>query len=106
MNHLDPNVVIALVTGFCGLFGGLLVAIVYSKSNERMAEMKEKSQREFMEKRDQAQQELIVYKIDQLQRSQEKHNKIIERTYKLETDVQVLAERCDDIIDRVEKLEK
>lgn len=102
----DPNIIIACITGAFGLVGGLLVAVVYTHSNERMMEVKEKNQREATEKRDEAQQSLIVYKIEQLQKSQDKHNSIIERTYKIESNVNALSERVDDLSDRVCHIEE
>lgn len=36
--------------------------------------------------------DLMMYRIEQLEKKQDKHNTLIERTYKLEEDVKILKE--------------
>ena len=38
---------------------------------------------------------LIEYKLDELTKRVDKHNNVIERTYKLERDVAVIKDHCD-----------
>lgn len=38
-----------------------------------------------------------LYRIEQLEKKQDKHNNLIERTYQLEKDVAVLDERVHDL---------
>lgn len=38
---------------------------------------------------------LIVYRLEQLEAKQDKHNSIIERTYKLERDIAVIKDHID-----------
>jgi xanthosine utilization system XapX-like protein len=48
---------------------------------------------------------LIGYRIDQLEKKVTKHNNIVERTYKLESDMETVWKRYDDMkqdIDRIE----
>ena len=40
---------------------------------------------------------LIEYKLEELTKRVEKHNSVIERTYKLESKVAVVEQRLDDI---------
>lgn len=48
---------------------------------------------------------VVSLKIDQLEKKQDKHNSIIERTYKLETDVEVLKQRETASEKRLRELE-
>lgn len=43
--------------------------------------------------------------IDELKKSVEKHNQVIERTYKLEADSETQWRRHDELADRVARLE-
>lgn len=49
---------------------------------------------------------LVGYKIDVLEKKVEKHNQVIERTYKLESDMATSWKRYDDMADRIERLEQ
>ena len=40
---------------------------------------------------------LIEYKLEELTKKVEKHNSVIERTYKLESKVAVMEQRLDDL---------
>lgn len=40
---------------------------------------------------------LTTYRIDQLEKKVEKHNKVVERTYKLEKDEAVFYEKLEEI---------
>ena len=37
MHHLDPNIIAALIPGLFGLAGGVIVAVITSRSTERQA---------------------------------------------------------------------
>ena len=41
---------------------------------------------------------LVVYRIDQLEKKVEKHNSIIERTFKLEEDVKFLKDNLYEVL--------
>lgn len=41
--------------------------------------------------------ELILYRLGELEKKQEKHNSVIERTFQLEKDVRVLEQKVKDI---------
>lgn len=48
---------------------------------------------------------VLETKMDTLSDKVEKHNSVIERTYKLETDAATAWKRHDELADRVERLE-
>lgn len=48
---------------------------------------------------------VLETKMDALSGKVEKHNSVIERTYKLETDAATAWKRHDELADRVERLE-
>ena len=49
---------------------------------------------------------LIAYRLSELEKRVEKHNQIVERTYKLEETAQLLDERVKVANHRIEDLEK
>lgn len=49
---------------------------------------------------------LIVYRLEQLEQKVNKHNSVIERTYKLEKQESVMKEQIKVINHRIEDLEK
>lgn len=49
---------------------------------------------------------LTNYKIDELRKVVEKHNGLIDRTYKLESDLTLVNEKLDVLDHRVDALEK
>ena len=49
--------------------------------------------------------EIVRVKIENLSRAVEKHNQIIERTYKLESDVKTAFDKLDEERTRIERLE-
>ena len=50
--------------------------------------------------------ELIVYRIDELTKKVEKHNQLVERTYKLEQDAAVMEEKMKVANHRIDDIEK
>lgn len=49
---------------------------------------------------------LVVYRIEQLEKKVEKHNNLIERTYKVEESVTLLEEKIKVANHRIDDLEK
>lgn len=47
-----------------------------------------------------------IYRIEQLEKKQDKHNSVIERVYKLEETQAITDEKMDTISRRVDRLEK
>lgn len=52
------------------------------------------------------QNELTLYRINQLEKKQDKHNEVIERTYKIEEHLGVIDEQIKVANHRIEDLEK
>jgi len=46
-----------------------------------------------------------LYRIEQLEKKQDKHNNVVERVYDLEKKVDVITERQEDFKERIETLE-
>ena len=51
-------------------------------------------------------QKLIAYRLEQLENKVDKHNQVIERTYKLEEDTAILDEKIKVANHRIDDLEK
>ena len=102
MHHPDPNIIVALITGLFGLAGGVIVAVITSRSTERQLQIKDAASK-VAEKKDAAQQELISYKIDQLTTKVEKHNQVVERVALLEHDMKTVWMRYDDLKKEMKK---
>lgn len=49
---------------------------------------------------------LISYRLDQLEKKVEKHNTVVERTYKLEKDLSTAFTRIDGLREDIQKIEK
>lgn len=49
--------------------------------------------------------QIVQVKIEELTKKVEKHNEIVERTYKLESDVQTAFNKIDEGRERIERLE-
>ena len=49
---------------------------------------------------------LLDYRLQQLERKQDKHNSVIERTYHVETEVEVIREQMKVVNHRIENLEQ
>lgn len=65
------SIIVGVVTGLCALAG------TYFAHNKNTA--------------------LILYRLDKLEEKQDKHNGLIERTYKLESDLKTAFVRIDEL---------
>ncbi|MBR3423770.1 MAG: hypothetical protein IKG80_04700 [Clostridia bacterium] len=72
---MSDTVIVALISGGLGLIGVILTVYFSSKQTEKQIK---------------AQADLTRYRIDQLEKKVDKHNQVIERTFKLE-------QRVDDL---------
>lgn len=68
---MDADVIVAIVSGLCVAIPSVIATI---SSNQKS-------------------QELINYKIEELDKKVEKHNSVIERTYTLEDEVHIIQEK-------------
>lgn len=73
----------AIISSFIGSGSTVIVALIAIISNNQV----------------------IKVKIEELEKKQDKHNKLIERTYKLESDMATVWKRYDDMSDRIERVE-
>ena len=48
---------------------------------------------------------VIAYRLEALEKKVDRHNSVVERTYKLETDTATAWKRHDELAERVERLE-
>ena len=49
---------------------------------------------------------LTLYRLEQVERKQDRHNNLIERVYKNEQDIEVLKERISSTNNRIDDIEK
>lgn len=68
---MDNTVIVAIISGLCVSVPSVIATI--SSNNKAQA--------------------LMNYKIDELDKKVEKHNKVIERTFNLENEVHILEEK-------------
>ena len=109
VNHIDPNLLVALCTGLLSFAGATIVAKINASSAKEIAQMKEESTTRLAEKKDKAQQELVSYKIDKLTEKVEKHNNVVENVAILQHDMSTVWMRYDDmkkLIDGIKKQEE
>lgn len=81
---MSDSVIVALITGFLTLVGSFIAN--YTANNKTKT--------------------IILFRLDSIEKKQDKHNNIIERTYKLEKEVAVLNNRETVSEHRIEDLEK
>lgn len=81
---MSEAIAVAIITGTLALAGGF--GANYVQNNKTKA--------------------LIIYRLDAIERKQDKHNSIIERTYKLEQNFAVLANRTNVSEHRLDDLER
>ena len=76
---MDKEIIIALI----GALPTIIVAVISIVSNNQ----------------------IVKVKIEELEKKVDKHNQIIERTYKLESDVKTAFDKIDEGRSRIERLE-
>lgn len=86
MNEL----IVALVTGGLSLLGTVITVIVGFKQTSKQVDAKT---------------DLTIYRIEQLEAKQDKHNTLIERTYKLEEKADLMQERMKVANHRLDDIE-
>lgn len=73
----------SIINSLIGIVPALLVAVVSIISNNQ----------------------IVKVKIEELEKKVDKHNQIVERTYKLESDVKTAFNKLDEERQRIERLE-
>ncbi len=87
---MDAGIIIALITGVSTLAGVIITVRSGNKNTEK--QLKEQTK-------------LTLYRIDQLEIKQQKHNELIERMYIAEDKINVLDERVKVANHRIDDLE-
>lgn len=87
---MNTEVIVALVTGAVTLFGVIITVISeHKKTQEQIRE----------------QSKLTLYRIEQLEKKQDKHNSLIERMYAVEDKLNILDEKIQSAYKRIDKIE-
>lgn len=127
---MTEGVIVAIIGCFATMFGAILTFIIQIKKlrNDQKVhsdEMKEEQQKQFNELKTNVATQinglhdsikdikseyekstaLTTEKLSQLEKKQDKHNQLIERMYRVETDVEVLKNRESVSEHRIEDLE-
>lgn len=87
---MNVQVIVALVAGAFTFAGTVLT--VWKGNKETEAKLKEQT-------------DLTIYRIEQLEIKQDKHNTLIERMYNAEDRINLLDERTNSNTQRIEQLE-
>ena len=87
---MSNEVIVALVTGIFTLAGVVITVIAGNR----------KTQQQISEN-----QKLTIYRIEQLEKKQDKHNSLIERMYNAEDKLNILDERTNSNTRRIDDLE-
>lgn len=88
---MTEGIIIAIITAGLSLVG-VIVTVVYG--NKKTANTVK------------AQTDLTLYRIEELEKKQDKHNNVIERMYKVEQDVTLLKEKVKVENHRIDDLEE
>ncbi len=88
---MSEAVIVGLITA-----GSAIVCQVILALSGRAAARKENAEN----------QRLITYRLDQLEQKVTAHNNVIERTYKLERDSEIIKEKLSSASHRIADLEK
>lgn len=87
---MTEGIIIAIITSVF-TFAGVVITVLYGNKKTRDS-VKEQT-------------ELTLYRIEQLERKQDKHNGVIERTYKVEDRLNVIDEKLKVVNHRIDDLE-
>lgn len=91
METVIPTIVAALISGGAAI----IVSVINANANHKKLFTE-------LEKRD----ELQAYRIEQLEKKQDKHNALVERMFNVEKRVEVLEEKTRVANHRIEDLER
>ena len=87
---MNASIIVALVTGAFTLTGVIITVVAGNRSTAQ--QMKEQT-------------DLTLYRIEELEKKQEKHNSLIERMYEAEDNIKLLDERVKVANHRISDLE-
>jgi len=87
---MNTEVIVALVTGIFTLTGVIITVVAGNhKTSQQISEN----------------QKMTIYRIEQLEKKQDKHNSLIERMYNAEDKLNILEERTNSNTRRIDDLE-
>lgn len=95
----------SIVSAIIAAFAAIVVCIYENRLQLRQFEEIRKDQAAEAKRRHDESLEMITYKIDQLSDRVDKHNNLIERTYELEKEAEILKEQIKVANHRIEDLE-
>lgn len=87
---MDGGAIATIITGILTLAGVVITVIAGNKNTEKQISENSK---------------VTLYRIEQLEKKQDKHNTLIERMYNAEEDIKLLNERQKVANHRIEDLE-
>ena len=87
---MDGGVIVALVTGVFTLAGVVITVVAGNKSTAKQINENSK---------------VTLYRIEQLEKKQDKHNTLIDRMYEAEENIKLLNERQKVANHRIDDLE-
>lgn len=87
---MSAEIVVAIVSGMFTLMG-VIITVIYGNKNT--------------EKKIKEQSDTTIYRIEQLEKKQDKHNNLIERMYAAEDKINILEERQKVANHRIDDLE-
>lgn len=93
---MSAEIWVAIITSLGSLAGIIITVLWGNKKNDERSKEQTKQSKE--------QAELMLYRIDQLEKKQDKHNCLIERMYKLEKEEAVIEEELEAIRQHIDDL--
>lgn len=92
---MDSVIIVALVSACVPALASVIVVVIQGNKTEKLNDAKTKWMLDDVKK-----------DITRLESAQNKHNNLIERTYKLERDLATAFVKLDDLRDEVHELQK
>lgn len=89
---------VAIITGGLALAGTVITVVWGNKKSEKRQKESDAERKE--------QNDLVLYRIDELEKKQDKYNHLQERTYKDEQDIAVIKKDIRSIRERMDYLHK
>lgn len=81
---MDTTIAVALVSGICTGVFSVVATVLSNNKSQSVINAKIEENNKFVD-----------YKIEELRKQVEKHNKVIERTYKLEQEVHLIEDKIE-----------
>lgn len=95
---MSGEIWVAIIAGLFGFAGTVITVVWGNKKNETRAQENARMVKK--------QTDLTLYRIDQLEKKQDKHNSLMERVFNLEKGEAVLEEELEAVRQHIEDLHK